>query len=301
LCILNNALREDVIVISSLPKPLTRKLFQVPFSRFASLLLKLATDTEDAPFLFLPASFPQELTFGRHGWSIETQVNADHLIRRGKSRLRKGNNDMEGKTSFTVAQVSTTDFVSDILHKMLRDGKGQFNPPIYSSQATGESIPLHPVRTNIIANTRSLTVGALDGFEWRGRLALLESFLNLLRIGFFVLYFPRQSRLNRLSGLHTSGTHQLSRKVGILGAKRIVRAFVQLNPIATLASKALVGHGIEAGSMLFKRLFQEFGLFRRRMELYRDRSIHTESISYISKICQENNRKETGIPPHSSS
>src|SRR6266700_2857924 len=84
LCILNNALREDVIVISSLPKPLTRKLFQVPFSRFASLLLKLATDTEDAPFLFLPASFPQELTFGRHGPRV-AQRDDD-----GKKQATKG-------------------------------------------------------------------------------------------------------------------------------------------------------------------------------------------------------------------
>jgi hypothetical protein len=64
--ILYKAFGEDMIVIFSLPKPLTRKLFQVPFGRFAPLLLKCATEAEHAALLLFPAAIPQESTLGGH-------------------------------------------------------------------------------------------------------------------------------------------------------------------------------------------------------------------------------------------
>ncbi len=41
---LNNALRKHVVMVSTLPQQLTRKLFQVPFSRRRAILLKLNGD-----------------------------------------------------------------------------------------------------------------------------------------------------------------------------------------------------------------------------------------------------------------
>ncbi len=58
--VLHDAFGEDMVMVSSLPKQFARKLFQVPFGRFASLFLKLATETEDAAFLLFPTTVPQE-------------------------------------------------------------------------------------------------------------------------------------------------------------------------------------------------------------------------------------------------
>jgi hypothetical protein len=53
--VLDNALREDMIVFSSLPKQFARKFLQVPFGRACSFRLQLSTDAKNTPFLLFPS------------------------------------------------------------------------------------------------------------------------------------------------------------------------------------------------------------------------------------------------------
>ncbi len=110
---------------------------------------------------------------------------------------------------------------------------------------------------------------------------MFESFRDFLGIVFLMLLLPGKRTLDRLGRSHASGAYQLSREVGILLAQGIVGAFVQLNAVTTPARKALMGYGIVARRMLFKRPSQEYRLFLSRFQLDDHRSIHAESISYI--------------------
>ncbi len=82
-------------MVSSLPKQFARKLFQVPFSRFGSLRLKLATEAEDAAFLLFPLTISQELAIAGHGWPIQAEVNTNHIRAGVDNRSRDIHNDME--------------------------------------------------------------------------------------------------------------------------------------------------------------------------------------------------------------
>jgi len=73
--VLDDALGEDVIVISSLPKQFTTQLFQMPFRRFGAFGLKLTTEMEDATFLFFPPTISQEAAIRGNSGSVETQIN----------------------------------------------------------------------------------------------------------------------------------------------------------------------------------------------------------------------------------
>jgi len=53
-CILDNAFTENMVMVTMLPKPFTRKVVQVPFGRLRACLLQFSLESEDAPFLFLP-------------------------------------------------------------------------------------------------------------------------------------------------------------------------------------------------------------------------------------------------------
>ena len=89
--LLHDALGEDVIVIFSLPQQFSRKCFQVPFGRLASLFLKLATEAENAAFLLFPAAISQEGTGTRDSGVIESQVHAHHFFAgRNQRRWRRG-------------------------------------------------------------------------------------------------------------------------------------------------------------------------------------------------------------------
>ncbi len=315
--VLNKAFGEDMVMVTASPKLFTRELTQVAFCTLCAFGLQLSFQTEGAPFLFFPSPLTQELTLGGDSRAVETQINPAHLVRwcdrslliaslpenasQRTRRVGNADNDMQGKASLAGAEISTTDasfgegaiFVSDVLHQVFRNAQGQFNPSVYSSKTTGEGIPLHPVRTLVIADTGYLTVRTLDGLEDRNGLALLQRLLTFLRIALLVLLLPRQRAFDGFGGFHTSGTHQLSRKVRIVGTQWIVRPFVQFNPIATLRRKARMGYSIEARRVLFKRVAEALRLLWSRIELYLYRSIHTKNISIQLYIV---NRQEDTQP-----
>jgi hypothetical protein len=283
---LHHAFREDVIVISTSPKLFAAQLFEVTFCRAAAFGLQLAFQTEGTLFLFLPVLLSQELTSRSDCWPVQTQVNPDHLLRWDNGGLRDGYHDMERVTPFAITQISTTHAIADILLKVSRYRERQFNPPIHCSETTGHAVPLDPVRTLVIADSRHLTVRTTNRLKWWYGLALLLRFLNLLWVCLFLLDLPGDSRFDGFCGLDTGRTYQLGRKIRILSSQRIVRAFVQLDPIATRRGKALVGHSIKAGCVLLKRCLEASRLRWRWVQLDGNRSIHAESMSYITLYCQ---------------
>ena len=65
-----------------------------------------------------------------------------------------------------------------------------------------------------------------------------------------------------------------------------VRVFVQLGSIATSGVEAYASNLIETRRMFVKRSLEYHGLLTRRVQLYNNRSIHTQSISYTTLFCQ---------------
>ena len=276
---LDDAFGEDMVMVFSLPKQLTRKLFQVPFGRFAPIGLELATETEDAMLLLFPSALPQELALAENSRAIQAQVNAYHLLAGSNDGRWKGHHDVQEIPAFAVTQISATDLATNILNRVLGNSKSHLNTACYSSKATGQQVPLDPVGALIIADTGILTVRAPNRLESRNGLAVFLGSLNLLGVGLFLLDLPRQRALDRLRGLDTSGTHQLRRQIGILRTQGIVRSFVQLYAIPTGRTKALLGYRIEAGRMLLPCASQDVRLLRRGVQLYDNRSIHGKNIS----------------------
>lgn len=60
---------------------------------------------------------------------------------------------------------------------------------------------------------------------------------------------------------------------------------MQFNAIAAFGREAKTCNGIEASRMLLKCLLEYPGLFERGRKVYRNRSVHTESISYTQRKC----------------
>jgi hypothetical protein len=95
-----------VVVVFSLPKPLARKLFQVPFGRFGAFFLELAMQAENATFLLFPAALTQEGTSGGDSWPVEAKINPYHFLGWRDGGGRKRNNNVEEVMPVTQTQVS---------------------------------------------------------------------------------------------------------------------------------------------------------------------------------------------------
>ncbi len=284
--VLDEALGEDVIVVSASPKLFARELLEVSLGASGAFGLQLSFQTEGTPFLFFPLLLAQELTSRSDSRPIQTQVNPDHFLGRNNSRLRDGDNDMEHVTPFAITQISTTHAIANIRLQVSRHREGQFNTPDYGGKATSERVPLDPVRTLVIANTGHLTVRTANRLEGRNGLALFSGFLNLLGVCLFFLDLPGQCRFDGFCGLDTGRTDQLCRKVRVVHSQGIVRAFVQLHAIATCCREPFTGDSVKASGMLLKGCLEYACLLWRRVQLRGNRSIHAECISYILTYCQ---------------
>src|SRR6266487_3832326 len=284
--VLDNAFGEDMVMVSVSPKLFAAQLLEMSLGRAAAFGLQFSFEAKGTSFLLLPSLLTQELTSRGDSRAIESQVNANHFSRCTNGRFRERYNDMERIASLALTQIGTTDLLSNVLHEVSRYREGQFNAPIHRSETTGHGIPLNPVRALVIADSCQLTIRAANRLESRNRLALFPGFLNLFGVYLLLPGLPGQCRFHGFCGLDTGRADQLCRKVRVLCSQRIVRAFVQLYAIATRRGKALLGHGIKAGSMLLKGCLECMCLFWRWIELYHHRTFHAESISYIMPYCQ---------------
>ena len=290
--ILDYALGEDMVVVSSLPKQFTRKLLQVPFSRLRTFCLELATESEYATFLLFPLPITQELAIAGDRWTIKTEVDTNYFFRLIDNRSRDIHNDMEEVAPVVEAKISRTDLPTNILECMFGDGKPDLNAPRYSGKGAGHTFPFDPIRTGIVANGGRLGLWTENRLEFWNRSPSLLGFLDQLRVQSRVFLAPRESGFDRFSSLDTGCAYQLSRKVRMLGTQRVVGAFVQLYPIGASRIEPRACNGIEARCVLDHRSIKNGLLLRRWIQLYDNCSVHTKSISYIPKIV---NREEASV------
>lgn len=209
---LDDALGEDMVLVSALPKLFLAQLLEVAFRRASAFGLQLSLETEKTAFLLFPALLCQEVPLGGHCQTIQPQVYSNHFLRRRDNRFRDGYDDMKGIASFAEAEISTAYPVSKVLLKVSRNRERQFNPPVHGGKATGHRVPLDPVGALVIANTHALAVRAANGLENRHGLALFLRLFDSFEEYLFFLDLPRQSRFDGFRGFHTGGTYQLSRK-----------------------------------------------------------------------------------------
>ncbi len=284
---------EDVIMVFASPKLFSRELTQVAFCAPGAFGLQFPFDAKGAPVLFFPPTFSQELASAGDSGAIESQVHTNHLVRGFDASSWDGHHNMQSIATLAVAQIGATRLVTNVLLQVIRNREGQFNTPIDSRQVTRVRVPLDPIGALIIANADQITLRAVNRLKGRNGFSLSLGFCHLLGVRLFMFLFPRERTFDALCGSHTSSTDQLSRQVGILRTKGIVRAFMQLHSIAASGREPNTCNGIVTSGMLLKRHPERESLLRCGIELYYNRSIHTKSISYIRLICQ----KSRGYPP----
>jgi hypothetical protein len=136
--VLNNALGEDMVVISSLPKQFTGELTQVAFCALCAFGLKLTTEAKDAAFLFLPSAISQEAVIGSHGGAIQPKINPDHIRGCINNLRREIHNDVEKVAPVMETQVSRTNLTTNVAGCMFGDSKTYLNTTRYSGKATSE-------------------------------------------------------------------------------------------------------------------------------------------------------------------
>jgi hypothetical protein len=257
--VLHDTFGEDMIMVFALPKQFTTQLFEVSLCRFGAFGLQFPFDAKDPSLLLFPATFTQEVFVRGHCRAIESQVNTNHFMRGSNNRVRDAYHNMQGISTFAETQVSRTDLATDVPGRVIRYREGEFNPPSDRGKATGHCVPFHPVRTSIITNWTDPSV--------RGA-------------GFAFLLATIQGTLDSFRGFDTSGTHQLCRKIRILGAQGVIRSLMQFHPIGTRGGKPLMCHSIKALGMLLQRSLQDLGLLAIRLDMQDNRSVHAKSISY---------------------
>jgi hypothetical protein len=202
--VLDYALGENVVMVKSQPKQLTRKLFQVPFGRLCTTLLKLATKAEDATFLLFPTAFTREVAIAGDGWVIKPEVNTNHLIGWGNVGGRDIDNDMQEVAPVMATEVSRADFATTVLGRVLGDGKSHLDATGYSSKGTRHTLPLDPVRAGIIADRSGFRLWTTNRLECGSIFTALLGFLYQLWIASRMFFAPRHGRFDCLSSFHTS-------------------------------------------------------------------------------------------------
>lgn len=70
--VLDEALREDMVVVFASPKLFARELLEVSLGASGAFGLQLSFQTEGTPFLFLPRLLAQELTSRSDSWPVQT-------------------------------------------------------------------------------------------------------------------------------------------------------------------------------------------------------------------------------------
>ena len=273
------AFGEDVIMVFSLPQPLTRKFFQVPFSRFCAFRLQFPAQAKHASFLFFPATLSQKGTGAGHGWTIEPKVNPNHLTGRIKHGSRKRDNDMQKIASVVETQIGRASLPTHILPSMVRDGERNLKTARDARQAGCHAVPLDPVGVFIIADGSTGRLGTTNRLEGGKRSSLLCRLGNPLWIAGSVFFLPGQRRFHGFSRFDASSADQLSRQVGVLSTQWIVSAFMQGDAITASSLKTCACGSIETGSVLLHCSVKESFLLRSRMELCNNRSMDRTSIS----------------------
>ena len=138
----------------------------------------------------------------------------------------------------------------------------------------------------------------LDGLEGGWLFALLLGFGNLLLIVRLVLFLPREGTPESLGGFDTRLNEQVTHQPRARGFCLIVHRMMQLDPVLFAVLPTIGTYLIEGSRELPKRLSQGCCLFGSWMQLYSHRSVHTESIPYMSRKCRYEKGEAWGVLRH---
>ncbi len=146
----------------------------------------------------------------------------------------------------------------------------------------------------VVANRTGLTPRALHRLELRSRLSSFERFGYLLWLACLMFGFPGKGRLQGFGGFHPSLNEQVRNqpRTGFFGGT--VHCMMQAYAILFMMLPAIRADCVERIGELSKRLLQGYSLLWRGMQLYSHRSVHTNTLPYMSRYSQTSSRKERG-------
>ena len=113
-----------------------------------------------------------------------------------------------------------------------------------------------------------------------------------------MLLLPGQGTFESLGSLDTRLNEQVTHQARASGFRFVVQGMMQLHTILFAVLPSVDTHGIERLGKLHKRFLQGFSLLRSGMQVYSHRSVHAESIPYMSSFYKCENRRG-GVSSHS--
>gem|GEM_PF-4715827 len=282
----NNLFTEYMVTIPMETRLFLRHLFQVSLSRLTSVGLQFALEAKRAMVNLFPSLASKKLTIAGNGGAIESQINTNNRIVLRHNRFGYRDNHMQPPFPIATQQVSSSNRVTNVLHAVVRDRKGNSDFPATCRKPDNLLVPFEGVGMHVVADRTRYTLRTLDRLETWFRLALCTCLFYLLDVTCFFLGFPSQSRFHGFGCLNTRLNEDIRDKPRTGRFTLVVRRVMQAYPVAFLIVPPIPTYQIEGVRELCKRFTQEYRLFRCRMKLYFYGSAHTRNIPYMGSSCQ---------------
>jgi hypothetical protein len=294
-CMLDKTFGEDVIAVPVEAQSAARQLLEMSFRAFCPFGLQLSLEAETTPFYFFPVTRAKKLPVRGDGWTVQTEVNADHCIVFGNIGFRNGYDNMQPVLPIAIAQISRSNGIAKVFGTVSGNGEGKKQPSLRARKVDVMGIPVQPVCVKIVADRTEFDLWTVDRVEDRSGLALLECLSDSLSIMRFLLFLPGQCRLDRFGSLGTGLDEQIAYQSRTGRFRVIIGSMMQLHPVFLLMLPPIGNNMIKSLSKLFQRLLKSLSLLRGGMQLYLDRSVHTRLIPYMSSF--GNKKKEAAVFP----
>lgn len=272
----DDSLREDVVAISPETFDATTKTLQMALGRRGAFGLKTAAEPKVLSFDTFPSAFAVEEVVACDGGTIEPEVYADDLLAGNGLRWVDSDDDMQPKASGNALQIGAVEagcFGKPGVSMLIRP-EGNRQPTFDGGQTKNSVVNVWAIAPSVVTNREQ------NGFRLRNFPALLSE---------------RQARPNRLGGADARRANELRRQLGKAHTQCCVGCTMQLDTVALLDRVSVSNDLVEASSLLSHGFQQCFGLFRGRIEVESNGTLHNHSIGHFVAIVKTK-RKETGIP-----
>jgi len=255
---------QNVVAVAPEAVDLPGQFAEVPLGRAGAFALETATQPEVPVFDPLPTPFPKEAVVGADGWARKAHVHSHDRSGGTELDIRKCHYDMEPEPPFAADQVRAVEADSLIQHPLGVGihGKGNLNPARYCGESDKALSRLQCVGAGVIADRP-------QGGAGTGSLA------TLLLAG--------NHGFQRFRRLHPGRNHQLCWKMGESLSEDAVGGVVQPGTVLLPLRPAISRDGVEAFSVLTKRLQEHVRLLRRWIQPKPDRSLHVHMLPQFAK------------------
>ena len=256
---------QNVVAIPSEALLTPSEASKMPFSRLRTFGLESTSEAKCSLDNFLHMPVAVKAVVRSNGRPGNPQVDANGLTITGKGDIGQFNNNMKIKLAFAINEVGGRRRVAGSILSILRQLKGYLHSPTRSRHTDKPSIPVDLECVQVIARRTT------------DRLRTAHS-VSLLHSG--------DCRLHGFA----SFMYRLDMQVGDEG-RQIIFTFTigkALNRISVASAllPTLTASGIESLSKLANSLMQSLCLFREKLKLRLDGSIHNAIISHITEILQ---------------